>query len=145
MRNVLVYLIFFTCLIGCKHRNVRSDSLSKTKFPEVERQKDINVLIRTIESSDALYGKAVGINGETNFVYSSFERLSRLASDSLWFKLSYSSSPVMRAYAYDALKSKNQLMALDVANRLKDDTTKIRWISSDMSITCSVNYYIAIK
>ena len=89
-------------------------------------------LISLIEASEQIESKYIGFEGRESHVYNSYEKLLDIVSDSLWVKLSYSKSPVMRYYACRALFSNGSDNFLSVRDRLKKDTAHIRFQSFDV-------------
>jgi len=106
---------------------------------------DTGELIRTIEKSRCFCGEFTGIGGEKSETYLNFQMLLKVASDSLWFKLSFSKSPVMRLYAFHALEIKNKKMRDIVKLRLESDTATVVWRNSDEVVYCTVGFYVSIS
>jgi hypothetical protein len=96
---------------------------------------DTDDLISAIESSENIESKHIGIEGRKSYIYCCYEKLLETASDSLWVKLSYSKSPVMRYYAYKALFSRESTNLQSVRNRLIKDSSQVCYHTRDM-INC---------
>jgi hypothetical protein len=145
----LIQLIFLIALIlnfKCSRNNNSRHNQStsyKSKYPWVQSENSIPKLVTQLEISDCVYGKFSGIAGEENIVYDCFDRLYKIASDTLWVKLAHSKSAVTRVYAYKALLLKNSNFAVDVKKNLKSDTTTVCWRTNDTYLTASVGFLIS--
>jgi hypothetical protein len=128
MTRILNIIIIFL-LYACNNQPVNNRQ---------EIKPDINGLVKSIEQSDCYYGKVVGLAGKEPSVYAAFENLDKIVTDSFWLHMSHSTYPVMRLYSYRALESRNQEMASQVRERLKEDTAIVCWRANDMEDSCPV-------
>ena len=103
---------------------------------------DINDLISAIESSENIEGEHIGMEGRKSYIFSCYEKLLEVASDSLWVKLSYSKSPVMKYYAYKALFSKENTNLQSVRDRLIKDTSQVCFHITDRILCSPFNSFI---
>ena len=140
------YIGFFFLLlfVSCYPSYVEEAEVVGTSEPKfnsmidwtlVDTVVDIDYFISRIESSENIESKHIGFTGEKSIIYSYYEKLLEIASDSLWIELSYSKSAVMRYYAYQALLSKGNIRFLSVRNRLIKDTSCVCFHTFDM-INC---------
>jgi hypothetical protein len=130
------YILFFIIFQSCGHKQNRRIGHEK------ELPFSTNTMISIIENSDCVYGDGIGMTSEKSITYECFKRLEQLASDSLWFQLSKSKSTVMRIYAYKALLSKNQSLALQVKERLKNDKSPFCDITDDQTMYLTVDFFV---
>lgn len=147
MKYFFVAAFILICSSDCgishdkKALNKKNDTQSKSQ--DSKFQKNTSSLIEEIESSNCVYGKYTGIDGKTSDTYESYERLLDILPDSMWIRLTFSKSPSMRVYAYQALQLKQNSELYGVEKRLSTDTSTVCWKKSDITIECSVGYLIA--
>ena len=98
---------------------------------------DINDMIFAIESSENIEREYIGIERRKSCIYSCYEKLLKIVSDSLWIKLSYSKNPVMRYYAYNALLTRKNDNISSIRNRLIKDRESVCVHTCDM-INCEI-------
>ena len=110
----------------------KTDSISNWNF----RNSDyIDDLISVIESSKDIEGEYVGgWATKKSHTYNCYKTLLEIVSDSLWVELSYSKSPVMRYYAYEALLTRESANLSSVRSRLLKDTTQVCFHTCDIII-----------
>ena len=124
-----IFFILLILIFGCKMKNKKEEEINLLAIKEAS----INRMILKIESSKCYESKHIGFTGENSILYETYETLNQIASDSLWLKLTYSKSPVMRCYAYHAILSKqNNKLINEVKSRLINDTTRLDFYSCDI-------------
>jgi hypothetical protein len=137
-------------MIGCGHKtkfhdNVKvtnKDSVRYVKFPYIGKENDIIKLINRIDSSECVYFGSVGIAGEESEVYDCYQRLLEIAPDSVWIKLSYNENPVLRLYAFEALKATKSPDLQKTKARLQRDKATVCYISADNRVIYSISSYV---
>ena len=149
-KYILFILLLFTVSCNTKQENkvnldtidmneIDSNSIDKWTFLKVDD------LISAIESSENIESKYIGFEGRKSYIYSCYEKLLEVASDSLWVKLSYSKSPVMRYYACMALLSNKSANFISVKNRLLKDTTEVCYHAMDVTICITLGERIEMR
>ena len=113
-----------------------------SKYPELKKENNIQVLIDGIEIGECIEGPVVGLAGQESRIYGCYKRLCQLASDTLLLKLGDSKSAVLRFYAYQALYSKQSPLASALKKRLMQDNTVVCWRSNDMGLKAPISYFI---
>ena len=109
-----IFGICLVCLQSCggdlQNRQTTTENAATVPDSKVQTDKrSREALISIIENSDCFYGKMIGITGNPSSVHEAYEELRSFADDSLWLRLSFSKSVVMRLYAYRALEGNEQL------------------------------------
>ncbi|HOF17194.1 MAG TPA: hypothetical protein PLF32_03915 [Bacteroidales bacterium] len=143
MKIYILFVLLFVC-ISCNTKE-RKNSTFKDSIDsvlKVNSREYINDKISVIESSKQIEGKHIGYGGQISGIYSCYEILLKNISDSLWIELSYSKSPVMRYYAYQALLSKGNIKFLSVWNRLRKDTSSVCFQTCDVIFGGDLGFHI---
>ena len=134
MKIYILLLLLF--LAGCCPKQEKATGINEISLILMDDRYlffTINDLISTIESSKYIERKYVGgWAARKSHIYDCYEKLLEIASDSLWVELSYSKSPVMKYYAYNALFSKGNINSLSIRNRLIGDTSSVCTHSCDI-------------
>jgi hypothetical protein len=142
--------VFVILLIGCNHKPkhhdttkvIDKDTVRYLKFPYIRTESDIQKLIGRIDSSECVYFGGIGFTGEENEVYDCYQRLLEIAPDSVWVNLSHNKNPILRIYAFEALKNKKSPNLVDVKARLRKDQATVCYISGDNKVVYSVGFYV---
>ena len=122
----LILLLFMTSCYPKQYEEVTDiNEISSTPTYDYFPPLTADDLISIIEASEYIEAKHIGFIGEKSKIYSCYEKLLEIASDSLWIELSYSKSPVMRCYAYQALLLKENINLPSIRNRLIKDTSSV--------------------
>jgi len=135
MRLIKIYYVFVIVSIFCTSENEHKKTFAKnlswkhhqkdttvaTQYPELLKETNIQTLITGIELSDRVYIGGIGITGEESREYDCYKRLCEICPDSVFVRLSFNKSAVVRLYAYYALLKKNKTLALRVQERLLND------------------------
>jgi hypothetical protein len=108
-------------------------------FPDVMLEKNINTLIKGLISKNCVYGKAVGFGGVYTKEYACFERLNELLNDKEMFALIDHLNPVVRIYAYNALKIDGSNYVAEANLKLKNDKTKVCSFEGCIKISIPLN------
>ena len=115
----------------------------KAKTPHIGREPKIQFLIDQIESSDCVYFGGIGLAGGESKIYDCYRTLLKIAPDSMWFNLSFSKNPIIRVYAFEALRTTRSLHLEVVKDRLKKDRATFCYVSDDVKASYSVRDYVA--
>ena len=142
--------IFVILLIGCGHKpkphaRVKEndkETVRYPKFPYIATEGDIKKLVSRIDSSDCVYFGRIGFAGEESEVYDCYQRLLEIAPDSVWVSLSHNKNPVIRIYAFEALKAKKSPNLREVKVRLQKDRATVCYVSADNRVIYSVGFYV---
>ena len=86
----------------------------------------------------------MGFTGEESITFNCFVLLDQNLTDSGWFKLSASPSPVVRTYAFKALVNRNSKLIPSVKDRLKNDSAVICYVSVDLRMSYSIGEYVLL-
>jgi hypothetical protein len=147
MKYLQILVILF---IGCGHKpkpharvkGIDKESIKYPKFPYIATEDDINKLISRIDRSDCVYFGRIGLAGEESEVYDCYQRLLEIAPDSVWVNLSQNKNPVIRIYAFEALKAKKSPNLREVKVRLQKDHATVCYVSADNRVIYSVGLYV---
>jgi hypothetical protein len=103
----------------------------------------IQELVFRLEHSSCVITGGVGITGAENSAAVAYQKLLRIAPDSVWLALSHSKKPVARMYAFRALHFKNSPDLDRVRSRLRNDTALVCEIADDVTITTSIGDFVS--
>ncbi|WP_276482434.1 hypothetical protein [Paraflavitalea pollutisoli] len=106
------------------------------------REAVVKILTARLEASEEIQGEGIGISGTPSATYESFKLLDGLLSDTAWLQLTYSKSPVMRVYAYQALQKRNKAMTEEVKVRLSHDDASFTMTGGCTSMPNTVRGYV---
>lgn len=142
-RGSLILYLMLVYFSSCQWEN--NDPVDRKLTPLVTKTSEDNIkgFLGTLESSDCVYGKSIGITGEQSTVYSCFLQLDKAFEDTTWFNLTTSPIPVVRVYAYNALLNRKSKLTLSARNRLMNDTAVVCYVSNDIKVECSIGYYVS--
>jgi hypothetical protein len=132
--KLYILISIFVTVVGCRNLDKRN----------VEKPKELPIsqLITELEESKCVETKYVGIEGRPSETYAVYEKLLEAAPDSLWWNLTYSKSGVMKFDAFQALSRKRDPRLVEIINRLKNDTSSIRYRSADVEIPGTVGFFV---
>lgn len=142
-RGSLILYLLLTYSSSCKWENNNPVDRKSTPLVNKTSENDIKGFLRTLESSDCVYGKSIDISGQQSTVYNCFLQLDKAFDDTTWFKLTSSSVPVVRVYAYNALMNRKSKLTLSARNRLMNDTAVVCYVSNDLKFEYSIGYYVS--
>jgi hypothetical protein len=143
MKKIFVVLLFFSCQDknSKKHTSIHLSG-KDMDYSIIQNTYSVKDLVESLETSNCVYGKVVGLGGKKSPVYENYEKLFNLLNDTAWYKLCQSKGASMRFYAYKALYSKKSPLINEAWELLKNDRTSICWQSNDLELNCSLNYLI---
>lgn len=143
MKKIFVLLLFFSCQDknSKKHTSIPSSG-KDMDYAVIQNAYTVEDLIASLETSDCVYGKVVGLGGKKSAIYENYEKLYNLLNDTTWYKLCQSKGVSMRFYAYKALYGKKSPLINKAWELLKNDRSSICWKSNDLELNCSLNYLI---
>jgi hypothetical protein len=148
IKCVLLLALFVFGRCELKSNNMHGEKKVDSRMVKLANvysdSENVGRLIEILERSDCYYGKRVGIEGKISDVYQAYEDLKENVSDSVWVKLSYSRSGVMRVYAYQALEN-NRSLQKQLKKRLENDSTKVCFKISDMESIETIMEFISDK
>ena len=131
-RFSFIFILIF--LVGC-------DTRSKREIDE-DKKRGMSSLIVSLEGSSCVESKYIGYAGTPSQTYEIYDRLLKIVPDSLWWRLTFSKSGVMRYYAFQTLLMKNDPRLVEVVNRLKNDTTFICCHRADLDLSNTVGFLV---
>jgi len=148
MKYYPVCVIFLVACAGkAKNRHnislPNSDTAKYSKYPHIAKENNIKDLVDRIDRSDCVYSKRVGYTLEESEIYDYYDRLLKIAPDSIWVQLSFHKNPVIRIYAFEALSAKKSSYLQVVKERLQKDTASFCYVAADIRTTLSVGAFVA--
>jgi hypothetical protein len=111
-------------------------------FPDIARETNRDNLLSEIQASECVESKFINISGDYSRTFACFERLNEISSDSSLFELTKSKFSVVRAYAFQALRTRNKVLSNLARKYLQNDTAKICIIISDTKDLTDIKSYI---
>jgi len=114
-------------------------------FPKLQKTKNIDSLINEIKKGDYVFEKFIGLGGAYSEQYARFERLTQLLNSKKLFDLIKSENPIVRVYAYKALKIKKSRYLKQAEQILKKDTATFSHGSGCLLGDYSVSEYIELN
>lgn len=137
MRKYFFYFSLVLILtLGCSNRNETSlaEETSKEEIGASDNYHEhplhdyFEDCVQTIIKSETIDDKYILLN-ETTPLYHCYESLEPILPDSVWVDYTQHQSPVMRYYAFQALKKRNYDKISDIKMRLLQDTTRVTYRS----------------
>lgn len=149
--SVIAFLSYYTFLRDNKHSNgynsdtpIPKDTLiNLLNLPEGKliKRKMVFDLAYDLAKSNQVVCKYVGIDGHISYEYKKYEKLKQLASDSDLVILTSSKSPVIKAYAFEILCSRNYKNIVEVFETNINDTNSFSSYCGCIGITEHINAY----
>lgn len=138
MKRNILFSVFALLLGSCQSAN--NDAYERKT--ENSGELIISQSVEKLEGSDCVESKYIGIEGKPSEIYAAYDTLLKIASDSLWIKLSYDKSGVVRFYAFQALFAKKSPRVAEVISRLKNDTAFICSLGGDLKLYGTVGSFV---
>lgn len=114
-------------------------------FPQIQKNKNIDSLIIRIIKTDCVYERHIGLGGNYSEQYARFERLMEILTNKEMFELTKHYNPIVRAYAFKALKIDNSRYMEMAKNELENDTTRICTMGGCIMSTEKISEFINRK
>jgi hypothetical protein len=152
LRYIKCLQIFILLFFACGHKPgtrisvkpIYTNSIRFAIFPYVSIESNIQTLVSRIDKSDAVYFGGIGYTGTESEVYDCYQRLLEIAPDSTWDNLSHNKNPILRIYAFDALKTRNSDNLQGVKHRLQKDKATFRLVSGCTEFVWTVSSFVSI-
>ena len=147
-RVTTIAILWFSFLLSCtqQKRKIATKYGDEKVYAKefADTAKTIRYSVSVLEGSSAVITGGVGFTGQETPAGIAYKKLFLYAPDSVWIRLSYSENPVLRMYAYIALRNKKSPELGRVENRLKTDTAVVCKIDDDVTMTTSIGQFVSL-
>lgn len=112
-----------------------------SKFPDIRDQNNLSIILKELQNAECVNENGIGFAGEYTRTYALFERMKQLATESQLNTFLQNKNPVVRVYAFRALKDLKFSSANKAKQMLDNDTTSVCWFSGCLKTNVPVNTF----
>lgn len=112
-----------------------------SRFPDIQNQNDLSKIVKELEKADCVNEDGVGFAGEYTRTYALFERMKQLATEIQLSSFLTNKNPVVRVYAFRALKDLKYPSAGRAKEALDRDTAQVCWFTGCNKVTIAVSSF----
>lgn len=118
--------------------NENSTIRNISKFPDIKNQNNLSVIMKELNNAECVNENGIGFAGEYTRTFALFERMKQLATETQLNSFLKHKNPVVRVYAFRALKDLKYLSANKAKQLLDSDSTSVCWFSGCLKTTVPV-------
>ncbi len=109
-----------------------------SQFPDIKNQNNLSVIMKELNNAECVNENGIGFSGEYTRTFALFERMKQLATETQLNSFLKYKNPVVRVYAFRALKDLKYLSANKAKQLLDSDSTSVCWFSGCLKTTVPV-------